>query len=536
MRLLRGWMWAGALAALAAPMAAAVPFVVELTIPGAVGYLYLHGPGQPGTQFKAPNIVLRATGDTANAIFRPVGGGGTRYQVFEASIDIPGIGKGVALGPDVAVGASSGGVDITSPAFLTAFNEGARISVPLPPGYDLLTSLGPLMGQASTYHWGPTSGMIDFTLDGGMRGTVVAGLDPGGTLQVTNGGGASNPVAARLYTDLDKFREATGPNRVATFEEGSGSASASVTFGDGELQVVERVSESSSVLARPHAYWFGTLGSPTHFALNSNGSPQVPANGFEASFAEPVLAAGFLFNCYECKGLAHNILWTTREGDGTAIEHGTIIVDQANATGSTQPLPAFVGLTTTRPFRRLTITRAQPFTGGIQPWMIDDVRYATTLPAFEYRHAGFDHYFVTSIADELRKLDDGTLTGWARTGLRFNVGAPGAAGTRPVCRLFSTAFGAKSSHFYSSDAAECELRKSDPHWQFEGTVFSLGLPDASGGCGGGAVPLYRLYNDGQGGAPNHRYTTSPSVRQAMIDAGWISEGAGAMGEIGCVSQ
>jgi hypothetical protein len=67
-------------------------------------------------------------------------------------------------------------------------------------------------------------------------------------------------------------------------------------------------------------------------------------------------------------------------------------------------------------------------------------------------------------------------------------------------------------------------------------VFSLGLPDPSGGCAANALPLYRLYNDGQGGAPNHRYTTSPSVRQAMIDAGWISEGAGAMGEIGCVLQ
>jgi hypothetical protein len=229
-------------------------------------------------------------------------------------------------------------------------------------------------------------------------------------------------------------------------------------------------------------------------------------------------------------------VWTTREADGTEIEHGTIVVMQTPFEGSQQPSPSFVGLTTTKPFRRLTITRAAPFSGGVSPWLIDDFRYATTVPAIEYHHAGFDHYFVTSIAEEFRKLDDGTFAGWARTGLQFNVGVAGAAGTKPVCRLFSTAFGPKSSHFYSADAAECALRKADPHWQFEGTVFSLALPDASGTCPAGSAPLYRLYNNGQGGAPNHRYTTSATARQSMVDAGWISEGAGALGEIGCVMQ
>ena len=48
------------------------------------------------------------------------------------------------------------------------------------------------------------------------------------------------------------------------------------------------------------------------------------------------------------------------------------------------------------------------------------------------------------------------------------------------------------------------------------------------------LPLYRLYNDGMGGAPNHRYTTSLTVRAAMIEAGWIPEGSG-IGVIGCVA-
>ena len=51
-----------------------------------------------------------------------------------------------------------------------------------------------------------------------------------------------------------------------------------------------------------------------------------------------------------------------------------------------------------------------------------------------------------------------------------------------------------------------------------------------------SLPLYRLYNDGQGGAPNHRYTTSPTVRAAMMGRGWTPEGMGSLGVIACVPQ
>jgi len=42
----------------------------------------------------------------------------------------------------------------------------------------------------------------------------------------------------------------------------------------------------------------------------------------------------------------------------------------------------------------------------------------------EYYHAAFDHYFITSIADEITKLDNGTIVGWARTGQSFNHESP----------------------------------------------------------------------------------------------------------------
>jgi len=55
-------------------------------------------------------------------------------------------------------------------------------------------------------------------------------------------------------------------------------------------------------------------------------------------------------------------------------------------------------------------------------------------------------------------------------------------------------------------------------------------------CPPSTVAVYRLYNDGQGAAPNHRYTTEPAIRTQMIAAGWIPEGYGPLGVIMCSPQ
>ena len=159
---------------------------------------------------------------------------------------------------------------------------------------------------------------------------------------------------------------------------------------------------------------------------------------------------------------------------------------------------------------------------------------AITL-AVEYYHAAFDHYFVTAIADEIAKLDDGTFPGWKRTGQAFGVYAGPRAGTNPVCRFFSTSFAPKSSHFYTPAADECALVKANPDWQFEGIVFYVATPDADGVCPSGTAAVYRLFNNGMGGAPNHRYTTSLDIRAQMIVRGWISEGRGALGVAMCAA-
>jgi mono/diheme cytochrome c family protein len=146
--------------------------------------------------------------------------------------------------------------------------------------------------------------------------------------------------------------------------------------------------------------------------------------------------------------------------------------------------------------------------------------------AIEYYHAAFDHYFITAIADEITKLDAGVFAGWARTGLKLKVYPSATAGASTVCRFFSTSFAPKSSHFYTPSATECATVKTNPNWQYEGDVFYVTLALANGTCPTGTVAIYRLYNNGQGGAPNHRYTTDATVRDTMVAHGWVIEGNG----------
>ncbi len=169
-------------------------------------------------------------------------------------------------------------------------------------------------------------------------------------------------------------------------------------------------------------------------------------------------------------------------------------------------------------------------------------RYDATLKAVEYHHAGFDHYFVTADADEIAGLDAHVYppyqgANWERTGQSFDVLGQASTGVAPVCRFFGV-FGAVSSHFYTADPVECAgLTARFPHWQFEKIAYQVPLPDAGGHCPAGNFPVYRMYNNGQGGAPNHRFTTHlPTVVDFVSNRGWVSEGSGAIGVAMCSPQ
>jgi len=164
-----------------------------------------------------------------------------------------------------------------------------------------------------------------------------------------------------------------------------------------------------------------------------------------------------------------------------------------------------------------------------------------TVNVVEYHHATFDHYFITPVPGEIALLDAHAppFEQWSRTGFSFNVypnaGAP--AGSVATCRFFNDHFFPKSSHFYAAHGFGCEATIAlFPDWFLEDDkLFNTMLPDATtGDCPAGTIPVYRMYNQGMGAAPNHRFVTSLAERQKMIGQGWVAEGAGAIGVGMCV--
>lgn len=161
---------------------------------------------------------------------------------------------------------------------------------------------------------------------------------------------------------------------------------------------------------------------------------------------------------------------------------------------------------------------------------------ATSI-AVEYYYADWDYYFVTAFADEVAVLDGGAFGGvWKRTGETFKVWPASNASSSATCRFFSTSFSPKSSHFYTPFAAECESVKTSRDWQYESIAFHVAQAGADGTCPSDTVALYRLYNNGKGGAPNHRYTTSRGVFDTMTAAGWVFEGHGVTQVFACLPK
>ena len=167
----------------------------------------------------------------------------------------------------------------------------------------------------------------------------------------------------------------------------------------------------------------------------------------------------------------------------------------------------------------------QTFAGGSPPPPPPPV----PIPVVEYFNAGFGHYFMTAQADEIAGLDAGAFNfAFVRTGAGFKAWSTQVAGTVPVCRFFTTpgTFGTKSSHFYTANPLECDGLKLNPNWIYEKIAFFIAIP-TGGVCPGGTIPVYRMYNAGQTGAPNHRFTTDFAVyTQFTTTLGWDQEDIG----------
>jgi hypothetical protein len=160
------------------------------------------------------------------------------------------------------------------------------------------------------------------------------------------------------------------------------------------------------------------------------------------------------------------------------------------------------------------------------------------VKVIEYYNTDLDHYFMTSMAEEVNLIDQGLAgPGWIQTGesfLAWNLGATVEAAN--VCRFYGSMQPGPNSHFYTLSTQDCsflmELQETqpitEPRWNFETYAFSIMPPiqDEQEACSEGFIPVYRVYNNGfqQGKDSNHRYVTNLNLITPMVDEGWTDEG------------
>ncbi len=141
-----------------------------------------------------------------------------------------------------------------------------------------------------------------------------------------------------------------------------------------------------------------------------------------------------------------------------------------------------------------------------------------TATIVEYYNASLGHYFMTAYPEEAAMLDAGTaVKGWARTGVEFSAFAAAADAPTavPVCRFFGTPGKGPNSHFYTADAGECALVKTNPNWTFEAIAFYIPLPQ-NAQCAKGTTPVYRSFHPGAVTAEsNHRFLVDLTMHERM---------------------
>jgi subtilisin family serine protease len=147
-----------------------------------------------------------------------------------------------------------------------------------------------------------------------------------------------------------------------------------------------------------------------------------------------------------------------------------------------------------------------------------------TVPVIEYYNPGLDHYFITANPAEIATYD--ALTGVPRTGEIFYAWTSAALAPTdavPVCRFF--AGGLINSHYYTDDPAQCQymIQNQAATWKLEyPAAFYVLLPDATGACGTGTLPVYKFFDNRVDA--NQRHTIDLSVRRAMINRAWVPQG------------
>ena len=139
-----------------------------------------------------------------------------------------------------------------------------------------------------------------------------------------------------------------------------------------------------------------------------------------------------------------------------------------------------------------------------------------TASVVEYYNATLNQFFITASPNEAAMLDQGTVSGWTRTGVTWNAWAnPGDdPNAVPVCRFSATGTTGPSSRFYTADANECARMRQDPAWTFDAIAFYIEVPKSlNGPCANqAATPVYRSVDVSQA---SHRFLIDLTMFEHM---------------------
>jgi hypothetical protein len=168
-------------------------------------------------------------------------------------------------------------------------------------------------------------------------------------------------------------------------------------------------------------------------------------------------------------------------------------------------------------------------------WGVGATGAAQSVPLVEYYNASLDHFFITWVAEEIAKLDDGSvLKGWTRTGRAMRTLETAQAGTSPVCRFYIPP-GLGDSHFFGRGTTECAATaQKNPTFVLEDSQFMQMFLPVQGVCPAGTRQVYRVFSNRPDA--NHRYLSDKLTREQMAGKGWLVEGDGPDQVVMCAPQ
>jgi hypothetical protein len=110
----------------------------------------------------------------------------------------------------------------------------------------------------------------------------------------------------------------------------------------------------------------------------------------------------------------------------------------------------------------------------------------------EYRYKSVERYFLTTRAADQQAVESGALSNlFTITQNTFSVYKNQIAGSSPLCRFYNTQ---ESTHIYTADTNDCNLKKSQAGMSYEGIEGYVIKINRGGTCPVNTKPVYSAYD------------------------------------------